>query len=472
MSKKRKNKIKVTFVGENAHDVTGSMTLVEFGAHKILIDAGLYQGNSVTKDYKINARNFKGFKPSEITAVFLEHCNIDHIGLTPKLYKEGCNASVYIPSGSLEVMRLLLNDCAYIINKNATFLEMKPIFESCDVDKTISYTIESDFNIIHKIDDELSFRYTPSGHIFKAAQLELFITINNQTKRLLYTGDLGNIAMGKKPFVEEFQPIEFCDILIGETTYAGNLKSTNLKTREKDLEKIKSVVEEVCIEKRNGKILLPCFSLDRTQTILKILYDMFKDDENFNCKVILDSPLAIKLSKIYSQILDGKNKADFDEMMSWDKLKIISELNESKMSVTDNTPAVILSASGFMVGGRVMHYLEHMIENPNNVCMFVGYSSPESLAGKIKDGKQKTITINGIVCKNNCRVVELRSFSSHMQHDQLLEYYSNINSNAVYLVHGNMTNKVKFALMLEEELRNKCKTTKVWIVDKGDVIEF
>lgn len=469
---KKRDKIKIQFIGENAHDVTGSMTLIEFGRHKILIDAGLYQGNSVVKDYKINSRKFKGFKPSEITAIFLEHSNIDHCGLVSKLYKESCNASIYIPKGNYELLKLLLTDSAYIINKNATFLDLPPIYEQDDVENALFHMVESEFGIIHKIDDELSFRYTHSGHIFKAAQLELFITVGNKTKKILYTGDLGNVAIGSKPFVDDFQPVDFCNILIGETTYAGNPINVNQKTRDKDLEKIKSVIEEVCIHKKKGRVLIPCFSYDRTQTILKVLYDMFKDNKDFKSNIILDSPLAIKISNVYSKTLEGKQKEDFDEMLSWDRLKMITELDESKTSVTDTTPSVILSASGFMMGGRVLHYLENIVEDVNSVCMFVGYSSPESLAGQIKNGKLKTIKLNNKEFKNRCRVVELKSFSSHMQHKELLSYYSTINSESVYLVHGDLVNKARFAEELDAELKKKCKSTKVWIVNKGDSVEL
>ncbi len=473
MGNKKKN-IKISFVGENAHDVTNSMILVEFKNHKILLECGLYQSSSTVKDIQINSQQFK-FKPKEITHVFISHQNIDHLGLTPRLYKEGCEAPLIIPSKTTGITKLLLEDSCYIINKNIEILNkqgknFKVPYEMKDVEKCLNNIKEYDSNEIYKIDEELSFRYTPSGHLFKANQIELFITINNIKKTILYSGDIGNIAIGKKRFVEEFKPVEYADVAILESTYAMKINNVNKKTRSKDLEKIKTVVYDV-IDKGKGRILIPSFSFDRTQQILSDLYTLFKDDSKFNLPVYLDSPLAIKITEEFLNKVDEEDKSYLNEILYWDKLKIINTSDESKLNVSSNESAIIISASGFCMAGRIMHYLPYILEDENSIILTIGYSSEDSILGKIRSKKHKTIFIGKEEYKNKCNLVELKSYSSHIQHNEMLSYYSSINGlKDIYLVHGQFDNKVKFAELLEEKLSEKCMSTKTWAVSKDDIV--
>jgi metallo-beta-lactamase family protein len=481
MAKSKKENIKISFIGENAHDVTGSMILVEFKnesgkSYKILLECGLYQSNSMLKDMQINSRAFK-FKPRELTHIFFSHNNIDHIGLVPALYstKNDCKADIYIPKNTKGIMKLLLEDSCYITTKNAELLSkqgktIKPIYESIDVDRCLNSTEEFESNVIHKIDNNLSFRFTPSGHLFGANQTELFITLNNVKKTLLYTGDIGNLIVGKKHFVEEFKPVEYADILIGESTYAMKINNVNSKTRLKDLEKIKTVVYDV-IDKKKGRILIPSFSFARTQEILSDLYTLFKNDEKFSLPIYLDSPLAIKITEEYLNKLDGAEKSYLNEILHWDKLEIINSSDASKMNVTNNASSIIISASGMCMAGRVMHYLPRILEDENSFIVTIGYSSEDSILGKIKSKKHKTIFVEKEEVKNKCNLVELKSYSSHIQHKEMLEYYSSIKGlKQVYLVHGDFDNKVQFAELLEQRLREKCMSTKVYAISKDDVV--
>jgi metallo-beta-lactamase family protein len=475
-SKKKSEDIKVSFVGENAHDVTNSMILVEFKNHKILLECGLYQSNSTLKDMQINSRAFK-FRPSEITHIFFTHNNIDHIGLTPALYKEknNCNADIIIPKNTGGIMKLLLEDSCHIINRTSEILSkqgknIKPFYEKCDTDKCLNHITEYETNTIHKIDDILSFRFTPSGHLFGANQVELFITINNIKKVLLYTGDIGNLIVGKKHFVEEFKPVEYADMAIVESTYAMKINNVNSKTRLKDLEKLKTIVCDI-IDRKKGRILIPSFSFARTQEILSDLYTIFKDDNSFNLPIYLDSPLAIKITEEYLNQLEGDEKSYLNEILYWDKLNIINSSDESKMNVSSNESSILISASGMCSAGRVMHYLPYILQDENSCIVTIGYSPDDSILGKIKSKKYKTIFIGKDEVKNKCNIVELKSYSSHIQHNEMLEYYSSINGlKQICLVHGEFSNKVQFAELLEERLSQKCSSAKVYAISKDDVV--
>lgn len=476
---KKGDKIKVSFVGMNCEEVTGSMTLIEFDKTKILLEAGLYQSNNIKKDYEINSRKFK-FKVKEIDYIFVNHVHIDHCGLLPKLYAEGCKAKIIVINDSNKIMRKLLKDSAFIMQKDVETLNRtnktngiyKPIYTNDDVEKVFDNIIEYDFKTLYELDENISFEFIPSGHIIRAGQLKLWINRKNKIKTILYTSDLGNIQIKDKPFVDKFEMVEKADLVIGEATYSNPKRESKLRDRIKDIEKIKSVVLETCID-RNSRVLIPTFSLDRTQFLLKILYDLFGEDEKFNIPIIVDSPLSCKITKIYREILEGEDKILIEKIMNWKNVRFIENSDESKIFVSDNTPAIILSASGMMTAGRSRFYVKNLLPNSNATVLFCGYASEGSLAWKIKNGtEQKTINIDGKPYRNKINIVDLLSFSSHMQREDLLNYYSEIQCEKIALVHSNFKDKCEFGKALQNIIANKNKTSKVIIVNKSTSINL
>lgn len=470
MSKSKKN-IKISFLGKNSEEVTGSMILIETPNKKILLEAGLYQSNNIKTDYMVNSRKLN-FKPKEIDYIFIGHPHIDHIGLLPRLFAEGCNAKVIAVKNTNKISKVLLEDSAFIMSRDVDYLSRKsditykPIYENKDVGKTHENMIEFDYGEIYTLDDEISFEFVPSGHIICAAQTVIYIKEGNHTHKILYTSDLGNIQLDK-PFVKKFKPVHKSTIVIGESTYGLDSKTVNKKKRDKDIEKIKTVIETTCIE-RKARVLIPCFSLDRTQMMLKMIYDLFSKDESFNIPIIIDSPLSNKITDVYKNILEGEDKDLIDEITNWKNVRFISDAQDSKSCVADKSPKVIISASGMMTAGRSRHYVKSILPNTNDTILFCGFSTEGSLAGKIKNAKnQKTITIDKKVYKNKCGITCLNSFSSHMQREDLINYYKSINSTAIYLVHGDIDGKISLKRDLEEELRKMGKTTKVVCVNKS-----
>lgn len=471
----KKDKVRVTFVGENSSSVTGSSTLIEYKDKKVLIECGLYQSNNEKKDYEINTKKFK-FKPKDIDYVFVGHTHIDHIGLIPRLYKEGCRADIICTHKTVEFMPHLLADSAFIMERSAQNLSRKkdiplePIYSKEDVDLSMRYVRGYDNEKIYTLDENISFSFINAGHIVGSAQLILYVKEDNgHVHKILYTSDLGNVQL-EKPFVEPFQKETKANIVIAECTYGGIDRIITKKDRQKDIEKIKSVVEDTCLEK-GGRVLIPSFSLDRTQFLLKILYDLFGENEDFDIPIVIDSPLTCKMTDVYKYVLEGEDKELIHKICKWENVKFISDANESKMCVADESPKVIISSSGMMTAGRVVHYTKSVLPDARCTILFCGFSAENSLAYKIKNGKeQKTISIDGKPYRNRCSIVDLRSFSSHMQREDMLNYYKQINCQAIYLVHGEMKGKVEFANELKEILQSENKTTHISVVNKGTSI--
>ena len=468
---KRKNKIRIRFVGGNSEDVTGSCNLIEMDGCKILLECGLYQSNNLKNDYKINNRRLD-FKPSEIDYIFLNHLHIDHSGLIPRLFAQGCKARIIAPKGSKELFKIMCTDSAFIMGKDVETLQRKykieanQIYTTENVVESLKYFQEYDFKETIKLNDNISFRFVPSGHIINSAQLELWITENNHTKKILYTSDLGNISVPKY-YTNQFEPVNLANIVIAECTYGDSSRFCSMKDRIKDLEKIKSVVETVCIDSKH-KVLIPIFALDRSQNILTYLYDLFGNDPSFNIPIIIDSPLTCKIFEMYQTLLDGEQFDKFEEVVAWKNVKFIKEYTDSLEWQSKKEPAIILSAGGFLQAGRARSWVKTLLPNARNHILFVGYSSPTSLAGKIKDGKnQKTISIDGKPIPNRCGITNLMSFTSHIQYDDMLKYYSDIRCEKLCLVHGEFKGKCKFAKELQDEISRKNKTSKVIAVNSG-----
>lgn len=474
MAKKKQNDIRVRFVGTNSEDVTGSCTHVVFDKTQILLECGIYQScGSVLNDYKVNNARLQ-FKPKDINYVFLMHNHIDHIGRTPQLYAQGCKAKIIAPKGSYEIARQLLLDSAYINKRNAEVLSKAkgknydPIYTAEDVELCLQYWCEYEVGEKIELDEVVSFQFKHSGHILNACQLELWVNKGSSVKKIGYTSDLGNISV-KNDYVEDFEPISKCNLLIGECTYSDQIRTTSQKDRDKDLEKIEHIIKETCISRR-GKVLIPCFANQRTQNMLTHLYNIFGKDEDFNIPVLIDSPMAVRITKVFEQLLEGEEKQRYRDILSWKNLVCLEGYEDSKRYLSSKSPVVCMSSSGFLTAGRSVSWSQRLIPNANNHVLFCGFAPQNSVAFDIKEGKKNTIRIDGKSVKNKCRVTDLKSFSSHMQHDDLLKYYSDVNCEKVALVHGNFDSKCKFAKELQDEISRKNKNSKVVIVNKNTEI--
>lgn len=435
--------------------------------------------HTVLENYKANIKYIQRIKPQELEYIIVGHLHADHIGMIPTLYTRGkCNAKIVVPKGSTSILKEMWLDSSYINCRDVEVLNLKndrcyePFYTEDIVYKALNYVVEIDSDKITNLSNELAIRYTNAGHILLSKQCEVYINGYSHTRKILFTSDLGNIAtQDSRIFVEDFQPVTSSNIVIGECTYAAKGRQCTKETYKKDIEKIKSVIEQYCID-NNARVLIPSFSLDRTPYILWILYSLFGKDDNFKIPILVDSPLANRLLDCYSSILENSKKDLFDEMMSWKNIKRIITPEDSKAAISSNGAKVILSSSGMLTAGRSVKWVQSVLPKESDCILFMGYAGENTLAWKIKHEKEhKTININGKPYKNKCQVYDLCSFSSHMQRNDLINYYKSINCEKIFLVHGD-SNKIEFKHDLEDAISDCLKSTKVVAVNKGTKISL
>ncbi len=464
----------IEFLGRNATEVVGSMILVTTAkGKKILIECGGIQTNDQFEDYANNAKPFD-FKAKEIDYVLLGDHHYDHVGMLPKLYSKGCTAPIYTAAPFSDIFKIMGADSANIISRTAEAIGRKKgkipqlIYTQEDVNTTLGYVHECEYKQEIVLDEDIRVRFTPSGHIMGASQIEIWLGRGKDQKKIIYTADLGNILI-PKPFAADFEPLDKADIVIAESTYAGRPYSVGQKDREKDLEKMATVIHRAVLENR-GRVLIPTFALDRTPNILLAIYKISKRYQEFNVPVLVDSPMAIKLLKAYAKHAEGEDKALIDELLSWSNLKLVEEYPVSKYWREGKFPCIVLAANGFMTNGRSVEWAKSVLPDHKSHILFCGYASEGSLAGRIKNGKElRSIQIDKRSFKNRCGITELKSFTSHIQKDSMLEYYTDLNCTTLYLVHGNQDEKNAFAKELEKEYCKKLKSTRVVSTTLGTI---
>lgn len=479
--KKNENRISLDFIGLNAHEVTGSCTLLEVGTKKkYLIECGLRQSSNKIDDIKANSQKFP-FKTKDINGVFIFHSHIDHIGRLGLLTKRNYNNPIYVPKGNKDIIEALLLDSQKIMQQDVKILGKtdKSIAEGLysieDVRKVIDLIVELDFNTKYEIDENLTIELIHNSHIVGASSGVLWVKANNSTvKKILYTSDIGNIQMENcNPYINKFEVIDKCNYIISEATYSDNDRSRQSKRsdRDKDIEKIQSAIQTVCCDNK-GRILMPVFSYGRCQTMMTILYELYNDDNDFNIPIYIDGKLIHKINKAFNEILEGEKLELWKKVYNWKYFKYISDTEDSKYAVNDNNPCICLGSGGFLMGGgRAIPWAKSILPNKKDMIIFCGYGgSEDSIIYRIKHSElHKVITIDKKKCKNNCAVMSLKSFSSHIQHDDLLDLLGNkINvDNKIFLVHGNMDSKIEFSHELKKLLQKNNKTTGVVVVNKG-----
>lgn len=450
----------VKCIGNSAVDVTGSCYLVRFKKYCLLLDCGLVQGHDIATDYKLNMAQLKKIKSKEIDYIILSHQHMDHAGLIPALYARGCQAHVYIPQGSKQFLKLLWEDSMKIFTQDCQKLNNKgtkasPYYSQEDIDRALDRCIEIGYNTI-SIAEDIDLTYLPANHILHACQVFLDFKQGSVHHRLGFTGDIGGELTGLYTLDREI--MFYCNLLLGECTYNEPKRINKQYDRGKDIEKIKAVVEQ------SHRVLIPCFSLQRTQDMLTLLYNLWLVEQlPQDIQIYLDSPLAIKFCKLWPWK---------QPIMDWKNLHLIEEWADSQALMEKNPKGIVISASGFLTGGRIMEWLKCSLPNINNTILFCGYSGENNLASKIRYGDAHVI-IDGVEVANNANIIELVSFSSHANYYELLDYYGGqCRFDKLALVHGNMDGKPAFAKTLQEALSEQGKSSRVICTNEDTKIYF
>ena len=477
---KSKSGVTVSF-GHNSENVTGSYTLIECNdtGQKILVDFGMIQENgSLLNEYKLNSQR-PDFKPKDISYIFITHAHQDHIGRLQMLYKWGCNAPIIAPEGSKDLLQAMMEDSLHIVTRDAEDLtkklkkEYEPLFTDQEVDKALSMIRTSKIGVKTRLNDNIEYQLNNNGHIFKSVSITFWIkTKSGSVKKIIVSGDLGNLSCPSK-FTEDFVPFENCNLLVGESTYGDQRRSCSKQDRTKDLEKLKASIETIC-EDRKGRVLIPVFAFGRSPSILATLYDLFGDREDFNIPIIYGSPLGVRLLEIFLKELPKEKGEYLQKVLRWRNVKIVGSFAELEHEVADNKPKIFCLPSGMMNSSYSVYTATKLLPHSNDGIIFVGYAVEGSLARKIKDKKTKTVTIDGKSINARCSVVNLKSFSSHAQYNDLISMYANstLFVDKIALVHGDQEVKIKFGEKLKEEYERQNKTTKVVIANKSTKINI
>lgn len=478
MASKKNKAPTIELIGKNSEQVTGSIILVTTNkGTQILLEAGMVQGGTIEEDYRDNSNCFNGIDVSKVKCLFINHSHTDHCAMTPMAIRLGMKAKIIMNHQTAKITHPLLKDSAFINEKNAEYLTDKynkqfyPLFSESNVEDMYDYVYEYEAGEIHKLDEEISFKFLKNNHVLGATSLELFIrdTEANKTYKIFYSSDLGNVAIANRPYLDELEYNKTTNLAIFESTYGDREEHLTKKDRKKEIELIKKEITDCCI-KNGHTVILPCFSFSRSQEIMTILYQIFKDDEQFNdIDFIVDSRLTKEIIKVYEEVLEGDDKELFKEVLSWKNFKIISDFKkETSLVLRSRKAKVIISSSGMISAGHSVEYVKNYIEDELSTIIFVGYASENTLAGKLRQDKD-TIVIekNKKPYKKKIRIVTLKTFSSHMQRRDLINYICSINCDKVILVHGDEDAKLSLKEGCREELSKRNKTTNIIVSQRG-----
>lgn len=434
-----KENLKLTFYG-GAGKVTGANFLLEKeGGFNLMVDCGLIQG--VLKDKDENSKPF-AYNPSDVDVLFITHAHIDHIGRIPKLVKDGFTGEIYSTEETKELAQLMFADAINVMRFEAQKRGKNPIYGIDDVNKSLSLWKILDYHTVKQIDD-YSIVLKDSGHILGSAMIE----ISYKGKKIVFSGDLGN---SPTPLLRDTEKIEDTDYLIMESVY-GDRNHEDVKDRTIKLQKI---IEKIIENK--GTLIIPAFSLERTQVLLFELHKLMGHGKIQPIPVFLDSPLAIKITEVYKKYAKHFNKktkhiiASGDDIFKFPLLKFTSTREESKEINKITGPKIIIAGSGMSRGGRVIFHEKEYLPDPKNILLLVGFQIPGGLGRQLQDGL-KEVRIFDKKIKVRAQVESIMSYSSHKDSDGLFGFVEQTKDslNRVYVAMG----EPKSSLFLAQRIR-------------------
>ena len=435
--------MKIAFHGA-ARTVTGSKHLLTLSNNKkYLLDCGLFQGMGNQTDA---LNRHWGFKPAEVDFLILSHAHIDHSGLIPKLVKDGFTGKIFCTPATKELTGILLEDSAFIQENEVKYENKRraqeglsyllPLYKKEDALIAMNHFVEVEYGKWFTIDENIDLMYTDVGHIIGSAAVHLRIKENGKTQQLTFSGDVGRY---RDIILKSPQDFPQADFILLESTYGNSLHDMNTSTPELFLKWI----EKACIQKK-GKLIIPAFSVGRTQEILYALNQLELERRLPELEYFVDSPLSMEATDIVKKYPQYYNKRvqkvleNDEDPFSFKGLKFIKSGEESKMLNFKNGPFVIISASGMGDAGRVKHHISNNIESSHNTILFTGYCEPRSLGGILLKGV-KDIKIYGVAHEVNAEIGSIRSMSAHGDYEDLCQFLACQNPAQVkrmFIVHG------------------------------------
>jgi len=461
--------MKIRFLGAT-ETVTGSNYYVETEQYKFLIDCGQFQGSSA--ESRLNFEPFQ-FDPKDLDFMILTHSHIDHSGRIPKLVKEGFTGKILCTRPTADLTGIMLLDSAKIHEidsesenrkrQRAGLEPVDPLYSIEDAELAICYLYPIEYDAPITIFDGLTIHFREAGHLLGSSWVEINVTERNETKKLVFSGDLGT---GKNEMLRPpVKPIE-ADYIIMESTYGNRL--------HKELEKRFEVLLTTIIEtvEKGGTVIIPSFAAGRTQEIIYGIRHLVANEDMmskfFEIDFFADSPLAINITNLYvknKNYLSEEINKHFDtglNPLEFPNLKFINDMSES-IGLNRNPKAkVIISASGMCDAGRIKHHLKHYLWRENTTIVFVGYQATESIGRMIQSG-QEFINLFNEDIKNNAKVVTLSGFSGHADQENLLDWLSALTSKPVklFITHGEAKSRITLKEEIEKRYNYTCEVPKL-----------
>lgn len=436
--------MKIHFFGAD-REVTGSRHLLEINGKRILLDCGMFQGKR--SEERDKNKDF-GFDPKTIDAVILSHAHIDHSGNLPNLVKLGFKGPIYCTDPTVDLLNYMLMDSAFIQEKEVEYLNEKkqmanepliePLYTTEDVTKTLPLVKGLPYDACIKLfdDQDIQICFREAGHILGSAMTIFTIKDHDdgKAKTFAYTGDLGRRDM---PLIRNPYDLKSVEFLMMESTYGNRLHGSLLEAEAKLADIVKTTAG------RGGKILIPAFSLGRTQEIIYELHKLADEKKIPELPIYVDSPLSVNLTEVFRQnlgVLDEETQKLFvnthEDPFNFPELHYTQSVEESKALNNHNGPCIIISSSGMVEHGRILHHLRNAIEDHRNTLIIVGFQAKNTLGRKLVD-KEKRVNIFGKPYEVKMEIKIMNAYSAHADRNDLLKFATNIQGlEKLILVHG------------------------------------
>ncbi|MCB9465416.1 MAG: MBL fold metallo-hydrolase [Candidatus Eisenbacteria bacterium] len=454
--------MKITFHGA-ARTVTGSRHLLEVNGKKILLDCGLVQGRRSEAD----ARNRKfPFDPAEIDAVVLSHAHIDHSGALPALVRRGFKGTIFSTLATADLANHMLRDSGFIQEKDVEFINkrnkkrhgrnaeiIEPLYTVEDAEEALEHFSGMRYRIPFPVVPGVECTFVDAGHMLGSAIVSLRIDDRGSERSVVFSGDIGRPHM---PIIRDPKHTATPDVLIMESTYGGRDHVPNDQAEDH----LAAIMNKIC--GRRGKLIIPAFSVGRTQEIVYKLTQLRRAGKISSCPIFVDSPLAVKATDVFDrhpECYDAEIRKIMREQgdpFGMEDITYIKSVEESKALNDRKGPFTVISASGMMEGGRVLHHLRNSISNPENAILIVGYQAEHTLGRKILRGDEE-VSIYGEPFPVRAEVFVMNELSAHADRGELMDWYEKNEGTPqqVFLVHGDEDQSTALAATMEAKTSAK-----------------
>jgi metallo-beta-lactamase family protein len=444
---------KLTFLG-GAATVTGSKILIETNEKRVLVDCGLFQGLK-----ELRLKNWSPFPldPSTIDVLILTHAHLDHCGYIPLLVKKGFNGKIHCTRPTRDLAEIILLDSAKIQEEDAEranahaytkHKKAEPLYKVADVVEAMK---QFELHELHEwvmIDNEIKFQLVNSGHILGST----FVDMRVHDKKIIFSGDIGRTS---PMLLYPPKKITEADYIVLESTYGDRIHEVgNVK------EQLLEIIEETFQKK--GILLIPSFAVERTQELIYLLHELQEEERLPKIPVFLDSPMGINSTNVYTHYSEWQNLSHYDISRMYDNVKFINNFEQSKATVLDKHPKIVIAGSGMLEGGRILHYLYNHIENEQNTLLFMGYQGEGTRGRAIMEGSTE-IKFFGEYKQVKCQVRSISSLSAHADQTEMIDWLRNFKEapKTLFLNHGEPHQTDALRVKINFELGWEAKTPKM-----------